>query len=247
VPSLETTPPTVLTVLAVRRYPVKSMAGETLARAGVDARGLAGDRWYAVVDDEGRLACGKDSRRFRRRDAVFAYAAHTDAAGTVRVARHEEQGPEEQGSEGWAVGSAELDAALTAACGDPVQVRPEQHTPHHDAGPVSLVGTATLDWCGRELGVDADPRRLRANLLVRTTTPFEEEAWVGRGLTVGGVRLRVTERIERCRTIDLEQDGVTGTTRWLTALGAERDLCVGVYAEVVEPGTLARGDAVVPE
>lgn len=235
--------PRPLAVLAVRRYPVKSMAGETLARADVDARGLAGDRWYAVVDDDGRLASGKDSRRFRRRDAVFAYAARTDEAGTVRVA------PREAGESGhsgdWAVGSAGLDAALTAACGDPVRVRPERQTPHYDAGPVSLVGTATLDWCARELGVDADPRRLRANLLVRTSTPFEEEGWVGQGLTVGGVRLRVTERIERCRTIDLEQDGVSGTTRWLKALGSERDLCVGIYAEVVEPGALAEGDAVV--
>lgn len=229
-------PPVVpMTVLGVRRYPIKSMGGETLERADLDARGLAGDRWYAVVDDDGRLACGKDSRRFRRRDAVFAYAARTDDAGIVYVERH---------ADSWAVGSAELDAELSAVFGDPVKVLAEQQTPYYDAGPVSLVGTATLDWCARELGVDADPRRLRANLLVATTTPFEEEAWAGRTLTIGGVRLGVTERIERCRTIDLEQDGVTGTTRWLKPLGAERELCVGIYADVVAPGSVVAGDAV---
>ena len=70
-------------VTALRRYPVKAMGGESLPRATLDARGLTGDRWYAVVDGDGRFATAKDSRRFRRRDEVFAYAATTGADGTV--------------------------------------------------------------------------------------------------------------------------------------------------------------------
>jgi len=54
----------------------------------------------------------------------------------------------------------------------------------------------------------------------------------------------VTERIERCRMIDLAQDGVGTTTRWLKALNGERDLCVGVYADVVSPGCVQLGDRV---
>jgi uncharacterized protein len=231
------------TLREIRRYPVKSMGGEALERAELDARGLVGDRHFAVVDGDGRFAAGKDSRRFRRRDEVFAYVATTTPAGTVTVA---------SGDDRWSAGDAALDHALTSRFGDPVRVLPEQGAVsiggHFDAGPVSIIGTATLDWCARELGVDADRRRLRTNLVVETLEPFEEEGWIGRQVEIGpvdqSVRLAVVERVERCRTIDLAQDGVTSTTPWLKALGRSRDLCVAVYADVVGPGTVTVGDAV---
>jgi MOSC domain-containing protein YiiM len=58
------------------------------------------------------------------------------------------------------------------------------------------------------------------------------------------VRLRVTARNERCRVIDLAQDGVEETARWLKPLGERRDACIAVYAQVVEPGELRVGDPV---
>ncbi len=227
--------PVPATVLEIRRYPVKSMGGEALGRVDIDNRGLVGDRAYAVVDSEGRFAAGKDSRRFRRRDEVFGYAAATIDDGTVRVTR---------GEDAWTAGDADLDVELSQRFGDGVQVLLENGTSHFDARSVSLVGTATLEWCARELGVDADRRRLRTNLILETAEPFEEEAWVGRELEVGGVRLSVVERVERCRTIDLAQDGVATTTPWLKALGGNRELCVAVYADVVGPGPVAVSDAV---
>jgi uncharacterized protein YcbX len=221
-------------VVALRRYPVKSLGGESLGSVSVDTRGLAGDRWYAVVDGDGRFATAKDSRRFKRRDAVFAYSAHSTGSSVVVT------GP--RGS--WPVGDPALDADLSAACSAEVAVLPEAEVPHFDADAVSLIGTATLDWCRSELGVDADVRRLRTNLVVETTEPFVEETWVGSTISVGPVSLVVNERVERCRTIDLAQDGVATTTRWLKALGASRDLCVAVYAGVVTPGVLSVGDPV---
>jgi uncharacterized protein YcbX len=225
------------TLLEIRRHPVKSMAGESVTEVEVDRRGVAGDRAYAVVGDDGRFAAGKDSRRFRRRDQVFAYAASTRADGTVQVSR---------GDDSWTAGDRALDRELSSRFGDPVRVLPELDASHFDAGSVSLVGTATLDWCARELGVDADPRRLRVNLLVETAEPFEEETWVSASVAVGPVRLAVVERVERCRTIDLAQNGVTSTTRWLRALGGSRELCVAVYADVVAPGLVTVGDVVRP-
>jgi uncharacterized protein YcbX len=83
------------------------------------------------------------------------------------------------GSRSWMVGDTELDDHLSRALGEPVRVRPEAAVPHFDAGAVSLVTTGTLRWCESELGVDADPRRLRANLVVGADEPFIEESWVG--------------------------------------------------------------------
>lgn len=226
------------TLRSIRRYPVKAMTGESLDAVVVDDRGLAGDRWWAVTDADGRLASHKDSRRFRRRDGIEEFAAATSEDGSVRVV-----GPD---GTTWTVGDPGLDAALSSRLGTAVSPRTEVHVPHQDAGAVSLVGTATLRWCAERWGVDADPQRLRVNLLVETEEPFVEESWVDHDLTVGDVVLHVVERVERCRTIDLAQDGLAGTTRWLKPLGRERDLCLAVYADVVTRGDLTVGDAVTP-
>jgi uncharacterized protein YcbX len=218
----------------IRRYPVKSMAGESLASVEIDARGLAGDRWFAVVDDEGKLASGKHSARFRRRDAVFDFASRTTDEGVQVSGRGGE----------WAVGNAALDCTLSDAMGDPVRVLAEQAAPHQDAGQVSLVGTASLDWCREHLDVDADPRRIRPNLVIETGEPFVEETWTG-VLTLGTARLRVVRRVPRCRMIDIAQEGLPPEGRWLTSLSETREMCLAVYLEVVDPGTLSVGDAVV--
>ena len=223
-----------LTVLTIHRYPVKSMGGESLAAAYVDHRGLTGDRWFAVEDGDGRFASGKDSRRFRRRDAVFDHYATTDPTG-VRVT-----GP----GGTWRVGDPALDASLSAVMGAPVHVTPETDVPHQDAGAVSLVGSATLRWCAQRWDIDADARRLRPNIVFESTEPFVEESWVGRTIQVGGAALRVVERVERCRMIDVAQVGVRAEGAWLKPLAAERELCAAVYADVVTPGRVAVGDAI---
>jgi uncharacterized protein YcbX len=216
----------------IRRYPVKAMGGESLELADVDTRGLVGDRVYAVVDSDGKLATGKHSRRFRRRDEVFEFASRTTPDG-VRVGG--------RGRE-WRVPDDDLDRALSDALGAPVRVLPETTTPYFDAGHVSLVGTASLDWCRARLGVDADRRRIRPNLVVETAEPFIEETWSG--LTVGGVRLVHVERIERCRMIDIAQEGLPRDGRWLKALTEARGMCLGVYLDVAEPGRVSLGDGV---
>ncbi|WP_151083264.1 MOSC domain-containing protein [Nocardioides cynanchi] len=221
-------------VSEIRRYPVKSMAGESLAEVDLDRRGVVGDRWYAVVDDDGRLASGKHSRRFRRRDAVFDFAARTTSDG-VRVT----------GADGeWPAGDPALDAVLTGAMGDPVRVLPEGDTPHHDEGWVSLVGTATLDWCREHWDIDADPRRLRPNLVVETSEPFVEETWTG-PLSIGSTSFVVVKRIERCRMVDIAQEGLPPLGGWLKALAETRDQRLAIFVDVVEPGTIRLGDEVL--
>lgn len=219
-------------VTRIRRYPVKSMGGEELRFVQLDPRGLAGDRWFAVVDDQGHLVSGKDSRRFRRHDEVFDFSARTEGF-TVHV---------DGDGQSWMAGDPELDTHLSARMGTPVSLHPEGLAPHHDGSPVSLVGSATLDWCAREWGIDADPRRLRVNVVLQTSTPFVEETWVGRDLAFDIARLHVTERIPRCRIIDVPQDGAPAGEDWLERLGQERDMNLGVYARVVTPAAITVGE-----
>ena len=221
------------TIHEIRRYPVKSMAGESLRAVEIDARGLVGDRWYAVVDGDGKLSSGKHSARFRRRDAVFDFTSRTTDEG-VRVTG--------RGGE-WRVGDPDLDRALSDAMGDPVQGRAAGTPPPPDAGEVSVVGTASLDWCREHLGVDADRRRIRPNLVVETSEPFVEETWTG-VLSVGTARLRIDRRVERCRMIDIAQEGLPPEGSWLKALTETREMSLAVYLDVDVPGFLRVGDAV---
>ncbi|HMU36857.1 MAG TPA: MOSC domain-containing protein [Marmoricola sp.] len=215
------------------RYPVKALAGEQQQAVEVNHRGLVGDRWFAIHTDDGRFACGKNGKRFSQHDEVFDFAAQTQADGQVTVTGRGGQ---------WTPGQPELDAVLSSATGASAQVRPEGLTPHHDAMPVSIIGTASLEWCARELGVDAIPRRLRVNLVIETNEPFIEESWIGQQVSVGGVALDVIRRNRRCRVIDLDQNGAGSPTRWLKPLGDKRDAMIAVYAEVATPGQIRVGD-----
>lgn len=220
------------TVTSLRRYPVKSMGGEALQSVELDHRGLVGDRWYAVRDEQGHFASGKNTRRFHRRDAIFEYAAHSIDGGVTVV----------RGGESWTVGDPGLDVDLSLRMSAAVSIAAERDVPHQDMGAVSLIGTSTLAWCAERWDVNADPRRLRVNLVVETSEPFEEEDWAGRRASVGDAVIELVERCPRCRMIDINQDGATATGRWLRRLGAERDLFLGMYADVVRPGLIAVGD-----
>ena len=124
-----------------------------------------------------------------------------------------------------------------------MRVLPEVDTPHHDEGWVSLVGTATLDWCREHWGIDADRRRLRPNLVIETSEPFVEETWSG-PLSIGPTRLTVVKRIERCRMVDIAQEGLPPVGGWLKALAETRDQRLAIFVDVVEPGTIRLGDEV---
>jgi MOSC domain-containing protein len=67
-------------VVSLWRYPVKSMLGEELSAALVTARGLRGDRAYALVDrTDGKVASAKNPRRWPN---LFKFrAALIDPAG----------------------------------------------------------------------------------------------------------------------------------------------------------------------
>ena len=120
----------------------------------VDARGLVGDRWFAVVDAEGKLGVGQELPAVPslRRDLRVP-------RGDGRRRRRTVVGP----SGSWLVGDPDLDRVLSEQLAAEVRVLPETGTPHQDAGQVSLVGTASLDWCrehlGRRRGSPADPAR----------------------------------------------------------------------------------------
>ncbi|MFI1992250.1 MOSC N-terminal beta barrel domain-containing protein [Actinoplanes sp. NPDC020271] len=51
-------------VAGIRRYPVKSVCGERLDQAVAEPGGLAGDRAWACVDDDGMIGSARHPRRW---------------------------------------------------------------------------------------------------------------------------------------------------------------------------------------
>lgn len=222
---------------ALFRYPVKSMLGERLRALDVDARGVAGDRWYAVLDPDGKLGSGKSSRRFRRMEGLLTCSARYD--GDTALVRLPD------GRELPAL-SAEAAAGVSEVIGRPVALGTEDAVEHLDGPAVHLVSTAALRRL-RDLLPDAcvDVARFRPNLLVAApgTEPVED-GWLGREVTVGTVRLRITERTPRCVMVTMDQAGLSEDRRVLRTISDAMDGAFGVGAEVVRPGTVRIGDTV---
>ena len=226
-------------VVALQCFPVKSMGGVAVSGLDIAPHGVVGDRVWAVYDAAGKLASGKHTRRFRRMDPVFALVARREGDDVVVTLP--------DGTE-LVAGHPATDEVLSVHFGEPVRLGREDGVPHQDAAAVSLVGTATLAELGRHEGDGRvlDPRHLRANLVVETDAPYAEDTWVGREVTVGEVRLRVTETTQRCRMVGVAQVGLAARADMLRVVSEQHGLMAGVYARVVEPGRVALGDEVAP-
>jgi uncharacterized protein YcbX len=220
---------------AIRRYPVKSLAGELRDHALVDLRGLQGDRLWSVRDPDGKLGSGKSSRRFRRMDGLLELTAAYD--GEVPVIGFPD-GSVVRGDDD------AVHAELSGHVGRPVRLAREQDVPHFDDGPVHLVTTASLRQVERAYGRPVDPVRLRPNLLLDVPGDgFVEDSWVGREVSIGSdVVLAVRMRMPRCVMVDVPQPGVTVDGRLLQTVSDLNDSCLGVLADVVRGGTIRVGD-----
>jgi len=222
------------TVATLWRYPVKSMLGEECAEVELETRGVRGDRRFAVRGDDGRLGSGKNSRRHRHIEGLFTFRS-----------RYDGELPEITFPDGrrMRADDAGIDAALSATLRTPVMLVREEGISHFDSGPIHLVSSASLDWLRSRLpGSRIDERRFRPNLLV--TSAESERAWIGRMLHIGEVRLRVTDPTERCGMTTFAQSDLPFDPKVLRSIAQEADQLFGVYADVVAPGRISRGDAV---
>ncbi|MGG5819373.1 MOSC domain-containing protein [Falsiroseomonas sp. HW251] len=108
---------------------------------------------------------------------------------------------------------------------------------------VSLIGLASIAELGERAGMVLDPLRFRANLLFSGAAPFAELDWVGREILLGKARLRVFKRIVRCPATTVNPATAQRDAKpplWLREHYGHADM--GIYAEVLDGGTVAVGD-----
>ncbi len=112
-----------------------------------------------------------------------------------------------------------------------------------DSRPATLVSRASLGL------VDGDGRRFRMLLELDGLEVLAEEAWTSRRIRVGGATLLVGVPTPRCAVPSASPNTGVRDRDVLRELIEERgrvdgEPCLGVYAEVLEPGVVRVGDEV---
>ena len=223
-------------VAALFRYPVKSMAPEELDSVEVSWHGLAGDRRWAFIR-AGQVRSGFPWLTIRQRPELARYRprfAEPDRPDASQTLVRTPSGGELDVA----------DPALAAELGPGVSVI-KQDRGVFDTMPLSLLSTQTLACLGRMVGAGLTAGRFRPNLVVDVPGgEFPEDAWVGRVLRVGGLRMRVDQRDQRCVMVTIDPVTLRRNPAVLRAIARERDARLGVYGSTVEPGRIAVGDPV---
>jgi uncharacterized protein len=224
------------------RYPVKSIGGERIESTRADAEGVQGDRVWAVQDAAGKLGSGKDSRRFTRIFGLLGLTArYVDLAEPPIVT-------DRDGTD-YPVATGAADEFLRTLAGKRVWVRRDTGMMHFDGVPFTLVGTATLDWLAAQLpSVQVEARRLRPNLVVRTSEPFEEEAWLDQPVQIGTTEAVLEVILPRCVMVGMAQPGLARSNAVLKRIAARTDnpLGMAIGGQLTRPGTITVGDPVRP-
>lgn len=226
-------------VVGLWRYPVKSMAAESLETVDVSWFGLAGDRRWAFVRDDVpqsgfpwfTLRQRGDLNQYR---PTFADPTRPDESATVV-----------QTPDGRSFDVTDPELAEGLAAGKARVIRQSRGV--FDTFPVSLITTQTIREIGSKVGAPLQTERFRPNLLVDLTSdlPFEEDRWVGRTIQIGEFRLRVDKRDGRCVVITIDPATGERLPQVLRTVAEERDGCLGVYGTTVQPGAVSMGDEVI--
>jgi hypothetical protein len=119
---------------------------------------------------------------------------------------------------------------------------------YFDAFPLLLLTTAWLEELGRRNpGAKFDVRRFRPNFLIAPDDGrpgFVELDWSGKRLRIGGATVEAKVPCPRCVMTTLEQSDLPKDPSVLRTIVRDSDQNVGVYADVVEGGSVRVGDRV---
>lgn len=253
-----------LTVSRLSITPVRSLALDHPQAVELGPHGVADDRRYTLLTDDGRIF---DATKFGPLVQVRARLTKTDAGEHLALRLPDGE---------VAAGDVELgermrteiygrvftvrpvvgpwSRALSAYAGRRLRlVRSERLPGELDRNPVSIVSDASLRELARQGndGRPVDARRFRMLIQVAGgERPHQEDEWIGREVRIGAAVVRVTKPDPRC--VITTQDPDTGQRDFPTlhvirryrGLREGRKVDFGVYADVVMPGRVAVGDEI---
>lgn len=242
--------------------PVKSLLLHHPEEIRLDQAGVAADRRFYLVREDGRLLAGVHHGPLALVradwDALHDRLRLTFPEGAVVEDEVRLAGPELTDFWGHRVGGRIVEGpwagALSAYAGRPVRlVKADEPAGGVDVEPLTLVSSASIAELARQAGLESlDGRRFRMLVELEGCEPHEEDTWSGRRLRLGGAVVEVGGPVPRCATTT--RDPGTGlrdldTLREIAAYRGRREgkhVDFGVYARVAEPGRVRVGDLAEP-
>jgi uncharacterized protein YcbX len=245
-------------VQAIYRYPVKGLSPERLARVTLSPGAtLPADRLYAIENGPSgfdplapqyfpkqRFLMLMRNERLAALDTHFSDATHTL---TVRLNGKEAA----RGDLRTAEGRAAIEAFFAQYSADELRGPPKVlHGDGHSfsdvaAKVVSIINLASVAAIENAVGAPIDPLRFRANLYVEGWPAWAEFDLLDKTIAIGDAKLKVIKRIVRCAATNVEpQTGIRDMEIPKTLMQAFGHMDCGIYAQVIEGGTVAPGDAI---
>jgi len=247
------------TLIKIYRHPVKSLTAEALETVALEpGKALPNDRRFALTlgstPTDGTVSEWMPKTKFvalmRSEKLAALETEFDDATDTLTVLRGGKQVARGKLTDG--IGRATIEEFFAAFLGDEAKGRPklvsaaDDHVLSDHASPVvSFLNLASVKDLERVTKTPVDPIRFRANFWIEGLEPWAEFEWLGREVTVGGVKLAITERIDRCAATNVNPST------------AERDLNIpkalqmgfghvdmGVYGRILSAGEVKTGEAV---
>jgi len=249
-----------VTVSQLAIAPVKGMRLQRASEIQLGPHGITGDREFLVIGADGQLLLtGRTpglvqiEPAWDRKRNVLTLAfpdgglvqdtPEPGAPATTRMYDGRE-------IPGWII-PGPLGAALSGYLGRPVHLF--KRAPEHigtDDEPVTLMSDASLQALAAAFdGTAPDPRRFRMTITIAGTDAWAEHSWRGQKVSIGEVDLRVIEPVPRCVVTTRNPESGATDARILHALARLRgknDITFGVWCEVLRPGDIHVGDAVMP-
>lgn len=210
-----------LWVKGLWRYPIKTLAGESLQSAEFTYDGIRHDRLVHVRGPEG-------VRTSRRHYRLLSLQGSLDARGHALV-----------NGEPW-----ESEAALNsvrAAAGDDAWLDAYDGPERFDVLPLLVATDGAVGEFGRDI------RRLRPNILIGGVVGMDEVTWPDAELHIGDVVIRLDSRRGRCSMTTVDPDTIQRDPEVLRDIVRRFDGHLALNAEVLRPGIVRVGDPVLLE
>lgn len=249
-----------ITVDAIYRYPVKGLSAQKLDHAPVKpGEMLPHDRAYALAlgstafDPAYPVHMAKTNFLMLQRDEKLAaletsFEPDTRTLTVVRQGRRVSSGRLDD-----AMGRAVIEQFFAAYMGEAARGQPRiVAAPGHnfsdvDAKVISIINLASVKDLERVTGAPVHPLRFRANVYVSGADPWIENAWVGKEIAIGKVRLSVMKRIQRCAATHVNPDTAERDMKVVPALQRGfGHVDMGIYGRVLNAGEISRGDVLSP-
>lgn len=206
-------------IAEIWRYPVKSMAGESLSEAVLRIDGIVGDRVVHVQDAYERVVTARSRHR------LLGHRATLGSDGEPLV-----------DGRPWTTDSVAADIERSAGAG--ARLIRFDGRERFDILPLLVATDGALAAFGY------DRRRLRPNLVIGGVEGLAERAWEGRRLRVGEVEIKLADLRERCIMTTVDPDTLERDVDVLRKIRRDFDGTLALNASVVRGGVLHVGDPV---